>query len=259
MKPQIIFLMLILLLTPALALDKLSDFVNDEVGVISPQYAFLIEQDLAALKQNTSVEMAIAVVNTTGIIPIEEYSINLAHNVLGEKGKDNGILILLAVNDKAYRIEVGYGMEPAIPDIMAARIGREIMAPLFAEGNYEEGLLEGERMISAILRNDTSYETQAGEKGLSFVATSFLAMTLLKFMPLLIFLAIFFIIMAIITREEKKKKGKGSDSNDFLAAWLIADMFGRGGRGGGGLGGGSGGFGGFGGGGFGGGGFSGKF
>ena len=263
MKLQIIFLMLILLLTPAFALEKLSDFVNDEVGVISPQYAFLIGEDLLALKQNTSVEMAVAVVNTTGSIPIEEYSINLAHNVLGDKEKDNGILVLLAVADRAYRIEVGYGLEPTIPDVVAARIGREIMAPLFAEGNYEEGLLEGERMIGAILRNDTSYETQAEGKSISFVASSFLSMLILKFMPLLIFLAIFIIIMVVISSEKKKKTGKkkkGSDIDDFLAAWIITDMFGKGGRSGGGFGGGgSGGFGGFGGGGFGGGGFSGKF
>ncbi|MBN2052592.1 TPM domain-containing protein [Candidatus Woesearchaeota archaeon] len=265
---KIIFsiVILILIISSVLALSKLSDFVNDEAGVISPQYTFLIEEELYELKANTSVEMAVATIITLNGTPIEEYSLNLAHNVLGEKGKDNGVLILLAVNDSEYRIEVGYGLEPVLNAALLGRIGRNIMEPEFKDGNYEEGLLEGVRAIDSILRNDTSYETRInGSKDIRTTAINFIITIILKFAPLVIFLIIFVLVMIVISRDEKKKKKgkkKKDDSDDFLAALIIANMFGRGGSGGsGGFGGssGGGGFGGFGGGSFGGGGFSGKF
>ena len=259
----LIAIIAILMSSSVLSLDKLTGYVNDEAGVISPSYEQMLNAELDDLKANTSVEMAVATVKTTGDIPIGEYSINLAHNVLGDKEKDNGILIFLAVEDRAYRIEVGYGIEPIIPDLLASRIGNEVMGPSFAEGNYEKGLLDGVLAISSILKGDENWETQGTGKsnsGLSGEDKGKLAFFL------------FFIIIIIISnvsraykstkKKMKDKKGKGEkfNSGDFMAAMIIASMFGRGGKGGfggGGLGGG--GFGGFGGGGFGGGGFSGRF
>src|SRR5512138_2156039 len=90
----------VLLLPQAIALEKLTNYVNDEAGVISPEYNALMTQELAALRENTSVEMAVATVKSLNGVPIEEYSLSLAHNVLGAKEKDNGILLLLAVEDR---------------------------------------------------------------------------------------------------------------------------------------------------------------
>ncbi len=262
MRWPVFILLIILLSTPVLALDKLTGFVNDEANVISPEYENLLNQALYDLKLNTSVEMAVATVRTTEDIPIEEYSINLAHNVLGEKGKDNGILLLLAVDDRAYRIEIGYGIEPTIPDALAGRIGREVMTPKFAEGNYEQGLLDGVMVISGILRGDDSFETTGAGKPDANVRS---ARIRLGFWAFFILIMIIGNIVAGYKHAkkkvgEKRKKGERLHTGDFIAAMFIASMFGRGGRGGGGLGGGGmGGFGGFGGGGFGGGGFSGRF
>ena len=271
-------LVAIILITPALALDKLTGFVNDEAGVISAEYKQLLNDELYNLKLNTSVEMAVATVKSLNGTPIEEYSLNLAHKTLGEKGKDNGVLVLLAVDDREYRIEVGYGLEPVLNAALIGRIGRGVIEPSFKQGDYGKGIYDGVRVMSAILRNDTSFETQGtGEWPGSQ-----------QFKPsnttIIIFVIIFLIMMSSVISaykqakktaskelagsktkgflEKAKKEGKEGD-NDFLAAMIIASMFGRGGRGGGGLGGsggfGGGGFGGFGGGGFGGGGFSGKF
>ncbi len=261
-------LLLIILLSPVLALDKLTGFVNDEANIISTKYRQVLNDELYNLKLNTSVEMAVTTVNTTGNIPIEEYSLNLADKTLGVKGKDNGVLILLAVNDRNYRIEVGYGLEPVLNAALLGRIGRNVMEPSFKQGNYEQGLLDGERVISAILRNDTSFETQGGG---NILTPQMLKPLIVPGIVLLVFfiMMIFSFISAYKSAKKKmdeknKKEGKKDgkhDDHDFLAALILASMFGRGGRGGGsgGFGGGSGGFGGFGGGGFGGGGFSGKF
>jgi len=255
-----LIIVFLLIINPVLALDKLTGFVNDEAEVISAAGENTLNQLLYDLKLNTSVEMAVATVKTTGDIPIEEYSIELAHDTLGEKEKDNGLLILLVVEDRAYRIEVGYGLEPTIPDSLAGRIGREVMKPRFAEGNYEQGIIDGVTVISDILKGDDSFETQG--TGVPKVSSGMIRLG---------FWGIFFIIIIIgniiasykyAKRKtgEKRKKGEKPGSGDFIAAMVIASMFGRGGRGGGGFGGGGmGGFGGFGGGGFGGGGFSGRF
>lgn len=257
----LVFITLILILcTPVLALDKLTGFVNDEAGVISAEYENLLNQALYDLKLNTSVEMAVATVSTTGDIPIEEYSINLAHNTLGEKGKDNGLLILLAVEDRRYRIEIGYGLEPTIPDSLAGRIGREKMEPKFAEGNYEQGLLDGVLVISSILKGDDSYETTG--TGAPKINSGTIRLGFWGFFILIMIISNVIAAYKHAKKKtgEKRKKGEKANAGDFLAAMFIASMFGRGGRGGGGLGGGGmGGFGGFGGGGFGGGGFSGRF
>ncbi|MBU1198906.1 MAG: TPM domain-containing protein [Nanoarchaeota archaeon] len=257
MRLVTVILIMILLSAPVLALDKLTGFVNDEAGVITPEFEEAMNAVLYDLKLNTSVELAVATVKTTDGEPIEDYSINLAHNTLGEKGKDNGLLILLAVEDRAYRVEVGYGLEPTIPDVLAARIGDEVMAPRFKEGNYEQGLLDGVVVLSSILKGDDSYETTG--TGAPKINSETIKLGFWGF-----FILIFIIGNIIASYKHAKKKMKGKkdkgerpNSGDFLAAMFIASMFGRGGRGGGGLGGG--GFGGFGGGGFGGGGFSGKF
>lgn len=260
MKWISLLFVMIVLLTPALALDKLTGFVNDEAGVISPEYKQMLNDELYNLKLNTSVEMAVATVKSLNGTPIEEYSINLAHNTLGEKGKDNGLLILLAVDDREYRIEVGYGLEGIIPDVIASRVGRDIMAPSFKQGDYGKGLYDGVRAISAILRNDTSMETEMTSKSTNQIIKENIT-TVVLFLIVLLFMFSPFIIMAYKQAKKKAKKDGKENDHDFLAALIIANMFGRG-RGGGGFSGGGfggGGFGGFGGGGFGGGGAGGHF
>lgn len=252
-------ILLLIICTPVLALDKLTGFVNDEANVISAEYENMLNQALYDLKLNTSVEMAVATVRTTGDVPLEEYSLNLAHNVLGEKGKDNGILVLLAVDDRMYRIETGYGIEPIINAALAGRIGREVMAPRFGEGNYEKGLLDGVLIITQILKGDESWETTGtGKTNVNQGALIKIGFWVLIFVIIIITNIIASYKHAKKKMKDKRKKGERPNSGDFLAAMVIASMFGRGGRGGLG-GGGMGGFGGFGGGGFGGGGFSGRF
>lgn len=266
LRIQAMLLILTLVAMPISALDQLTDLVNDEAGVISLQYRSLIWQDLYDLKLNTSVEMAVATVKTLNGTPIEDLSLSLAHKTLGEKGKDNGVLILLAVDDREYRIEVGYGLEPVLNAAKLGRIGRNIIEPRFKEGNYEQGLLDGVKAISAILRNDTSAETEGSGSWNSLgISSASISMMLFWMMLILLIFVIPFIVSYRRIKKEKKKKKEKTDAHDIIAAIIAANMFGRGGKGGGGSGGfgggglGGGGFGGFGGGSFGGGGFSGRF
>ncbi|MBW3016880.1 TPM domain-containing protein [Candidatus Woesearchaeota archaeon] len=245
---MLLFAVFLLTLSPVSALEKLTYYVNDEAGVISPEYESKIASVLTELKQNTSVEMAVATVSSLGGEPIEEYSINLAHNVLGEKGKDNGLLILIAVDDREWRIEVGYGLEPYITDAMAGRIGREIMVPYFQQGNYEEGLYRAVLAISSIIKGEEGYEVTG--TGVQAINTG----EIIEALSPVIFFMIFLAIMVAVRAKNKKKEDALFDA----AFWAAILLGGR--RRGGGIGGFSGGsFGGFGGGGFGGGGAGGRW
>jgi uncharacterized protein len=239
-----ISLLLMLLLIISSVSGELS-WVNDDAGVIDSGYESIIVTELENLKANTSVEMAVATVSTTGDTPIEEYSLNLAHNVLGEKGKDNGLLMLVAVDDRQWRIEVGYGLEPYIPDALAGRIGRD-MVPYFQQGNYQEGILRGVRAIKSVLMNESGYE-------LTPPAEYTTAKIVQAVSPLVIFLIWLIIFSSFIKRKRHR------EDEIFRGAALAAILFGGRGRGGLGGSGGFSGFGGFGGGGFGGGGAGGRF
>ena len=88
--------------------------------------------------------MIVLTIDTTDGVPIETYSINLAGQwKLGQKGKDNGALIVVAKNDRAYRLEIGYGLEGSLPDGFCGTVGRAYFAPYFKKGQYSEGVLLG--------------------------------------------------------------------------------------------------------------------
>jgi uncharacterized protein len=116
-------------------------YVSDFAGVIDPG----TRQQLTALCQEVyrkvDAQIAVVTVGTTGGVPLDEYSINLAERWgVGPKTNDRGIMILLVVNDHRYRIEVGYGLEGVLPDEKVGRIGREAV-PLLRQANYSGALL----------------------------------------------------------------------------------------------------------------------
>jgi len=247
-KRFLVFIFVLLFsISSVFALDTLTSYVNDEANVISQEYEQRIYNELEELDKNTSIEMAVATVKNLNGVSIEEYSINLAHNTLGEKGKDNGLLILLAVEDRKYRIEIGYGLEPLITDAMSGRVGRDIMAPYFKAGNYEEGLLQGVLEIKKILKNQNEFTNDSKTDAI---------------IPIIILIT-FVVILAVMIAVSLIIRQKAQTDKDFNSVGKAITIFGPGTFGGGRFGGsggfGGGGFGGFGGGGFGGGGSSGGF
>lgn len=117
-------------------------YVNDEVGVLDEYQLQQLNELASLLKENSTVEFAVLIVNSTQPEDINAYS----NNVFGEwgvgsAGEDNGILVVVAVGDNKSRIEVGYGLEHVVTDIDAKRIIVENMTPNFNEGAYYAGLL----------------------------------------------------------------------------------------------------------------------
>lgn len=142
-----------LLLAPAPApadasAQRLTQHVIDRTGTLSAQQIAELEAPLLALEQRKGSQLAILVVASTGDEPIEQYALKVAEtNRLGREQPDDGLLLLVAKDDRKARIEVGYGLEGAVTDALASRIIREYLAPKFREGDYFGGLRDAEAAL----------------------------------------------------------------------------------------------------------------
>lgn len=216
--------------------------VNDFAGMLHPQEIAALESKLVNYNDTTSTQIAIVTVPTIGEYPVEEYGIRLARKWgIGEKDKNNGILILIAQNERKFDIQTGYNIGQYISDIDANRILREILTPAFKEEQYYQGLdLATDRMI-LLLSGGFVADEEAQPMGLMGI-----------------FLIIFILIIVFVIIASKAEKYHTYTGNGHKGYNSPPPFIGGGGFGGfGGGGGSSGGFGGFGGGGFGGGGASG--
>ena len=115
--------------------------VTDQAGVLSASELQSLEQKLVALDDSSSNQIAVVLIKTLNDRPVEEYATKLFREWgIGNKKTNNGVLILAAIDDGKVWIEVGYGLEGAIPDITASEIYRNIIVPAFKKQNYYEGL-----------------------------------------------------------------------------------------------------------------------
>ena len=241
-----LLIVLVLFAAPAFAqeLPELTRPVNDFASVIDPASEQRMETIIRSLQQATGDVVAVATVDTFAPYgDLREYANKLFENRgrgIGQRGKDNGLLIVLAVRDRQVWVEVGYDLEQFITDGFSGETSRQVMAPEFRSGNYGAGLLAGvERIVSRIaeqrnvtlegVRPEPARTRQTGSGG-SLV--------------LLIFVA-FMVINAIVGRL----RGTGNRRQWGGGGWSsgvgpFGGGFGGGLGGGGGFGGGFGGFGG---------------
>lgn len=125
----------------ALEVPPLAGRVNDKAGVLSSGEAQSLEQRLAGYEQQTGHQFVLLTMPSLEGEDIAGFSIRVAEKwALGQKQKDDGVLLLVAVSDRRMRIEVGYGLEPNIPDVLAGRIIRNVMAPHFRQNDYAGGI-----------------------------------------------------------------------------------------------------------------------
>jgi uncharacterized protein len=208
----------------------LKHYANDLTGTLTPEVLDTLEARLAAFDKSTSTQIVVLMVGTTGDTPLEQASLWVAEkNSIGRKGKDNGILLFIAKEDRKVRIEVGYGLEGALPDILAGLIIRKEIYPYFRDGDYAGGIEAGVSAIMAATQHEYTAEAGGEKKSLPVGVP---AVTVLVFVVILL--------------SRLGRRGPGSGFRGGGPPWFY----------GGGWGGSSGG-GSFGGGGFGGGGFSG--
>ena len=220
--------------------------VYDYTNLLSDQQKVALSQKLVRYSDSTSTQIVITIIASTNGENINYLGANWGQKWgIGQEEKDNGILIILAENDRKVAISTGYGVEGLLTDALSKRIIENIILPEFRAGDYYGGLNKGSDTIFQVLNGEFQEDRTFSNEGFPFSS----------FLPFIIFLVILFILWS---RKNNDNDGNGGRRRRGLSPWdmIILSNMGRssnssGGFGGGGFGGG------FGGGGFGGGGASG--
>jgi len=119
-------------------------FVNDYTNTMSNNWKSKTEQLVAKVERETKCEIAVAVIDNLKGLTIEDYAVRLFEKWgIGKKAKDNGVLLLVSMDERELRIEVGYGLEGVITDIEAKNIIDDAIVPRFKENNYDSGIYNG--------------------------------------------------------------------------------------------------------------------
>ena len=258
--PRLLAIALLVLIIPQAAADTLpvpalTGRVVDQANILSSSEQSRLTAKLSDLEAKTSIQLVVVTLPSLKGAPIEDWGLALGRTWgIGQKGKNNGALLIVAPNDRELRIEVGYGLEGTLPDATADSIIRNVILPRFKAGNMAGGISDGVDAIIAVLTG-TGEEFTPSRREL-------VGQSLSQWTP--VFFIGFFIIMMIAAQLRKMRGWGARYYRRSGGGWLYSDDYGGrwgGGFGGGGFGGGGGGGGGFrgGGGGFGGGGASGRW
>ncbi len=151
-----LLLILLFILLPSLSayglpVPALQGRVVDTAGMLSPTAIQLLESTLATFEAEESTQIVVLTINSLEGESLEEFSLKVAGTwQIGQKGSDNGALLLISKNDRKLRIEVGYGLEGSLTDLIAGRIIRDIITPQFRNGNFDQGVING---VSAMIRS----------------------------------------------------------------------------------------------------------
>ena len=141
--------------------------VNDRAGVLSEKTKAQLGSLLGLIERKTSAEVVVLTVKTTRPLTTEQYAVELFQKWgIGKRGKDNGVLILLATEDRKVRIETGYGLEGAVTDAYAKVIIDTFMVPRFQKGDYDGGIIGGVIPIAQIIRDEYGVELDFKKEGL---------------------------------------------------------------------------------------------
>jgi len=136
-------------------LPALSAHVTDTVGLLPADRRQALESQLVQLEKDKGAQLAVLIVSTTRPEPIESYSRRVAEAWrLGRKGVDDGVLFVVARDDRRMRVEVGYGLEGAVPDAIAKRIIAEVVAPRFKAGDFPGGIEAGVAALVARINGE---------------------------------------------------------------------------------------------------------
>jgi uncharacterized protein len=138
------------------AVPKLARHVTDLTGTFSAAQVDQLDAQLVTLEKAKGAQLVVLVVGSIGDQDIAQYSLAVAEaNKIGRKGADDGVLLLIAKNDRRVRIEVGYGLEGAIPDAASARIIREYIAPKFRTGDYAGGITDAVGALTLLIDGES--------------------------------------------------------------------------------------------------------
>ena len=139
----------------AVELPQLTGRVNDFAGMLSPDTIRQLDSALEHLEQTDSTQIVVVTVPSLQGEALETYSLRLAEAwEIGQKDMDNGALLLIARNERKIRIEVGYGLEGSLTDLIAGRIIRNVIVPRFKEGDLDRGIADGVTAMIGVVQGE---------------------------------------------------------------------------------------------------------
>ncbi len=151
------------LTTPVFAthLPKPTNYVNDFAGVLSEGERSDLNSKLYNYEQQTQNQIAVAIIKNLNGEDITDFTVKAFEEwQVGKKGSDNGLLLLISIEDRKLRIEVGYGLEPYLTDSQAGEIIRGVISPEFKDQNYYQGIDKGLSAIEAELADQDPHNDQ---------------------------------------------------------------------------------------------------
>ncbi len=159
--PFLIIFTLFFPIAGAVDYPQLKGYVTDNANIIDSVYEEKITQLIQKIEKETTVEIAVVTIESLEGESKEMYAVKLFEQAgIGKKGKDNGLLILVAKKEREYRFEVGYGLESVITDSMKVNIGDRIIVPSFRNGEYGRGIYESILAIEEVVRGDNGVSSK---------------------------------------------------------------------------------------------------
>ena len=223
----------------------LTSRITDQAGLLSADDYTAIQAELAALEQKSTDQVAVVTLKSLEGYPIEDYGYQLGRKWgIGQKGKDNGILLIVAPNERKMRIEVGRGLEPVMTDAMSSLIVQNAILPEFRRGDFSAGIRAGVRDIKDVLLGDAEEVKERARQASD--ALDFWQIVLIIFWICVVLFVLFAVVQSINNSPQAVAGRRGrrggpvavpSDSGSWGGGW-------SGGGGGGGWSGGGGDFGG---------------
>jgi uncharacterized protein len=194
-------------LAAAFDVPALKARVNDYAGLLAPATINQLEQALLAFEQSESTQIVVLTINSLQGESLEDASMQVAEAwKVGQKNLDNGAILLVSKSDRKIRIEVGYGLEGSLTDLISGRIIRNEIVPAFRNGNFDQGVANGVAAMMAAVKGE--YQAQPAAKQPMGRESS------VNFIPLIVFIF-------LITQLGRVKRGLG-----VLAGGLLLPVFG---------------------------------
>jgi uncharacterized protein len=229
------------------AFPQLTGRIVDEAGLLSSADYAALNSELAALEEKSTDQVAVVTLKSLQGYEIEDFGYRLGrHWGIGQKGKDNGILLIVAPNERKVRIEVGRGLEPVMTDALSKLIIDNAILPEFRRGDFPAGIRAGVRDIKDVLLGDAEAVKERARSISRGEGMDVASILLLLFWLTVAALVIWAIVNSARTAQPAAARRRGGapvvvpgDSGGWSGGWSSGD-----GNGGGGWSGGGGGFGG---------------
>lgn len=157
--------------------------ITDQTGTLSRTELQSVEEKLSQFERETSTQLIVLMIPSLQGGSLEDLSLRVAEkNNIGRKGRNNGVLLLIAREDRQLRFEVGYGLEGALPDAVTSQIIRNRIVPHFRDGNYYDGILAGIDAVMEASRGEYSGDKNGDRRGRGFSAPITIALLIIFFL-----------------------------------------------------------------------------